>query len=69
MDRGLSNETPPLTGRQPDGDRPGTAEPTDGGEGRRRATDRHARSDNDGAQISVQELLRRSRSGNGRSES
>ncbi|MEE4022216.1 MMPL family transporter [Gordonia sp. PKS22-38] len=33
-------------------------------EGRRRATDRHARSDSDGdgAQISVQELLRRSRS-------
>ncbi|MXP21918.1 MMPL family transporter [Gordonia sp. HNM0687] len=71
MDRGLSNGTPSLTADQQSPGRSAPPDPADGGEGRRRATDRHARSDNegDGAQISVQELLRRSRSENSRSES
>lgn len=71
MDRGLSDAGPSLTGdRTAEDDRPGP-DGTDGtgngsgnGSGKRRGTDRHARSeaDGDGGQISVQDLLRRSRS-------
>ncbi|ROZ99105.1 MMPL family transporter [Gordonia sp. OPL2] len=76
MDRGLSDAGPSLTGNRTADDRPGP-DGTDGagngngagngsgnGGGKRRGTDRHARSDadGDGGQISVQDLLRRSRS-------
>lgn len=73
MDRGLSDAGPSLTGdRTAEDDRPGpdgtdgngTGNGSSNGSGKRRGTDRHARSeaDGDGGQISVQDLLRRSRS-------